>query len=1095
MNASLAKEEKDFTATVVVSEGKTIYVPTWDEKKKRLKKVPKRLSDCVQFESEFVHRDLSETLLHKEETRQRVMKTEKVERAEDEVLMTSRNDIVKSMIHVNVNVDRLSVLDNLQPLCMIHGLYKCFCKFRAIDGRRFEFSNSKIDVIEQPVYTKKRQYTFERNKDEPANKYMSVVYGGGDDDLDCSTCRRVRVVDTNHHKIVNRVRLETIRRKIKTIERDHPERKRLLENRIKRCIAMPDVGQLVTMTDSRENKSNISNEEHQTMETNKPSQSMDADASVKDLITIDANAPKYRSRFNNIITKTMQGISQKLKSMTTLPSPVNKAFYYMQWKHFLSHFNADRIYIWEVQLNTKEVLLVVTDKNIMPIISNAMYVINIKAVSTERLHLLPKLMKLGVENEETEKLSVLLFGISNYWRVLGCTHSKNDFMHNPVIATPTPNTNPALASKIASLFTEMVKLTAQNRSKSSTTPSSNICIRKLDISNIDKIQLPIPVIEAHRWYFMLTLANDFTHIFVPAWKQFISHKKIVLAIEHAKETQRTVQWGPSDLSPQLYVSHKSDTKVFFGPMMKNEALNLQLLQQHENKMILREEYQRLTQQKTSAHVTVGTWLYMKDDQKMVVGDISLDNQKLRTYPPQSKNVSPMKPSTSTSLGFIRLKPSTATSSNMKVTLLSPKSSEDLLPKCTTSTPIASSSSSSNVPSSELVRQLSLGLRARPAKALNKSNPETGSIKVIDTKLLLSPQFLASASDAPASNNTTESDPSIESTIQAKPITLSFAPNMQSNADWKDVSKGVPIRNRRFTTFASNNKSTLKRILQRPIVNSPSAADKSLTPNVQEETISITKPNPPSIRERRYTTIISNDDKPMIVKNPFHRVRPPMNVKNFELVQNPGNKLTLTPIPVKESSSQLMFNRPVTIKKVDAPDSVTIHRTDRLNPLKHRPLSPSNKQSISRPVASTSLASSSSTSSAPIVVVKPSNFNLNVPTKVSAASIALDGKSVIVKRINQPAPTFRLVPSNIRKVPARKPVKVEPHVIDSDDDESLPKRPAVGSDCTVNGYFISQVQGLGKIMAKKLFANYSLNLPGGSKLFQTLKLCVDYLNKV
>lgn len=124
MNASLAKEEKDFTATVVVSDGKTIYVPTWDEKKKRLKKVPKRLSDCVQYESDFVHRDLSETLMTKQEKRMRV-KTEEVIDVDDRVLMANKNDIVKNMVHVNVNVERLNVLNDLQVnsphFCLLYG--------------------------------------------------------------------------------------------------------------------------------------------------------------------------------------------------------------------------------------------------------------------------------------------------------------------------------------------------------------------------------------------------------------------------------------------------------------------------------------------------------------------------------------------------------------------------------------------------------------------------------------------------------------------------------------------------------------------------------------------------------------------------------------------------------------------------------------------------------------------------------------------------------------------------------------------------------------------------------------------------------------
>lgn len=1010
---------------------------------------------------------------------------------------------------------------------MVHCLYKCFCKFRAVDGQRFEFSDSKIDVIEQPTYTKKRQYTFERSKDEPANKmakstnFMPTTCASSIADDDYSTCRRVRVVATNHHKIVNRARSEDIRRRIRKIEQELPGLKILLRNRVKRSIALPEVCPLVTVTDSHRDSSGISNENR-----NKSAQSTSSNAmeqSIEKAITlsslpgtdsfkVDANSNKYRSRFNNIIMKTMQGISHKLKTMTALPSPVNKAFYYMQWKHFLQAFNADRIYIWEVQLNTKEVLLVVTDKNIMPIVSNAMYVINIKAVSTERLPLLPKLIKLGVINDETEKMSILLFGISNYWRVLGATHSENDFMNHKVVAVPTPDSNPRLASKISYLFNDMVQLTMKNRSKESTI-TSNICIRQLDVADVDNIHVPIPVVGCHRWL-MLSLANDFSHIFVPAWKQFISHKKILAAIEHAKKTRKTVRMGPTSLKPQVYVPHDSDKKIFFGPMQKNETIDLQLLQQTDGKMLLREDYQRITKEQPKV-LTVGTWLYMKDDHMMIGGDM-LTEPQMRTYPPKLKYFP--KTSSSTSLGFIPLKPSTITSSNMNITLMSPTTA-DGFSKCTTSTP--STSSSGSIPSSELIRHLSLGLRARPAKAASKSNLDSSPIKVIDTSLLMSPEFIEkplvpSASSSwisSASNAPHKREQLFATTIQSRPITLSFAPNMQSSTDWKDVSKGVPIRARRFTTIASDGKPTLKSILQRPTIDKPV----ELASNEPQDKAVRSKPIPNSIRERRYTTIVSTGSKTLI-KNVSPHVRPTINVKNFELLHNPDNKLTLAPKsePVTESPTQLILNRPVIIKKIDSIDT-TVQPTslrqrsktiDRITSLPfNRPLSPSNKQTMVKPATST-IASKLSTG--PIRVVKPSNLNLNLPVKVttSHASIASDGKTVVMKKL----PMLRLMPSNVRILGQNKITRNSTEtteIIDSDDEtaaaaappsssrklQSSSKSMSTGTNNTVNGYLISQIRGLGKIMAKKLFAAYSVHLLDGSKLFHTFKHCTDYLNNV
>lgn len=762
----------------------------------------------------------------------------------------------------------------------------------------------------------------------------------------------------------------------------------------------------------------------------------------------------------------------------------------MQWKHFIEAFNADRIYIWEVQLNTTEVLLVVTDKNIMPIVGNAMYVINIKAVSSERLPLLPKLIKLGVVNEETERLSILLFGISNYWRVLGCTHSENDFMNKRVVAVPTPDANPRLASKISSLFTDMVKLT-KNRSMDSAI-RSNICIRRLDLADMDNIHVPIPttpVIGCHRWL-MLSLVNDFSHIFVPAWKQFISYKRILFAIDHAKRSQKTIRMGPLNLKPQVYVPHNCDMKIFFGPMQKNETLNLQLLQQFEGKMVLREDYQRIIKQQPTA-LTFGTWLYMKDDMMVHANLPNTPDAQIRTYPPKLQYFS--KSSTPTTQGFIPLKPSTITSNNMNITLMSPTTSE-VFSNCTTSTPVTSSSG--NVPSSELIRHLSLGLRARPTKIVNELNAHTSPIKVVDTKLLMSPQFIttsssASTSTASTSSYLTKQGQSMFKSIQSKPKALSIQPNMQSNTDWKDISKGVPIRARRFTTIVSTDKPTLKSmLLQKPLIDQP-----NVTPNDS----AVSKPIPSSIRKRRYTSI-STCSKHL-------NIRPPINVKNFELVQNPGNKLTLAPISVTDASiPPLVLNRPVIIKKINAADGILVKKSETFNRSK-TPLSWSNKQTNVKPPATSTIATKLST--APIVVVKPSNFNLNLPKKLSAVrpSIVLGGKSVVLKKL----PTLRVMPTNMKILGKNETLlrnnTTTTQFIHSDDDDASPrplpptrkqqtstKTMPAETNNTIHGFIVSQVRGLGKIQAKKLFAAYSVRLLEGTKLFQTFEHCTDYLNE-
>lgn len=186
---------------------------------------------------------------------------------------------------------------------MVHCLYKCFCRFKAIDGPRFEFSNSKIDVIEQPIYTKKRQYTFERSKDEPLNKvskYINTTFSPIED-TDYSSCRRVRVVATNDHKILNRARSEEIRRRVKKYEMEQPALQAILRRRVKRSVAYAEAKRhsSVLSNENQQNRSGHSIVMEKSTEKVNTSDSLPENDSLK----VDANASKYRSRFNNIIMK------------------------------------------------------------------------------------------------------------------------------------------------------------------------------------------------------------------------------------------------------------------------------------------------------------------------------------------------------------------------------------------------------------------------------------------------------------------------------------------------------------------------------------------------------------------------------------------------------------------------------------------------------------------------------------------------------------------------------------------------------------------------------------------------------------------------
>lgn len=118
----------------------------------------------------------------------------------------------------------------------------------------------------------------------------------------------------------------------------------------------------------------------------------------------------------------------------------------------------------------------------------------------------------------------------------------------------------------------------------------------VDVSkNMNIPQLPIPNLSGQLWL-MLQIAEDFTHIWFPGRKKFLSAKLIQLSLNVAAEKGKTVLITQFSFHPQVYATPVEHNKIFIGPYARKTDMNLALFRRVEGKMMLLENFEK--QEKT-----------------------------------------------------------------------------------------------------------------------------------------------------------------------------------------------------------------------------------------------------------------------------------------------------------------------------------------------------------------------------------------------------------------------------------------------------------------------------------------------------------------
>lgn len=424
--ARLAKEEKDFTSTVVLSDDNMFVLPNINGLGKRNKKKPKRFNECLFMDGSMDFVDLGEEAVADEPQQKPVAFDTSAE--------------VDRLRHVRVFIPKIDAVKKLEPFCMMHCLYRCFCKGTATDGEPLPLSENQNATESNPLASldyyggwvaappRKRQYTFEREEAntpknlQVSNEKSTALLNGTHlkyhDDIRQSA--RTRPIRT--HRSFTEHEWKMLRRKC--VSQEAPLRKRLILLRQK-CQNFRDpakkksdikivLGKVTTVTASVPSTSSSST----TLSSiAAPLPSIAASTSVVSsaprgtplssarLLSTALNNHRLRiANLNRIVTATMHKVREKqISDSFDLPHPFQTILLCKSWQQLLKAYREEKIFIWILNYGEDKTEMIITLSNEMPLIDELVTGANIKDTDNESLPLLGKLIKSFIENDQTKQ--------------------------------------------------------------------------------------------------------------------------------------------------------------------------------------------------------------------------------------------------------------------------------------------------------------------------------------------------------------------------------------------------------------------------------------------------------------------------------------------------------------------------------------------------------------------------------------------------------------------------------------------------------------------------------------------------------------------
>ncbi|XP_046978454.1 uncharacterized protein LOC124544079 [Vanessa cardui] len=458
------------------------------------------------------------------------------------------------------------VLNNVEPWCMVHNLYKCFCKGK--------FTKSFTPGVEEPVNTnnkipekiKKVVINIDLTRQElsidtKANRKRSI-YESNESSLD----------SFDYFESVKCIRTLPYRGRKHCEEYYHTTNKKILEMERNDKTLRKKLASLINKEDSQENivSQNVntpvvidstSNDLLNNVIEQIPLEYKDVKklSSTKLVTWLESNYKQYKERTN-------QG---PIKHSLHPPRLGTMALY--PWDFILDRYREKKNYFLISKQQPYRIFMAVNVKNAL--FDNC---ININDIALSDLDKYPITVKNLLTNATDLKDNFcILCGLSHCWELVGSVTKVNNNRSNvtqeneiDTIISQRPKSQSECSSDL-----EFMPVITDNSSDELNCSLENVF-------NQTSENTP----EQSKW-FVMTVENDFTEIRFYKRGFFVKYESIIKAINVAKVSGKTVKLSSQNCSyPQTNPSFgiyaiPSDVEnyVFIGPYEKDEALGIETI--------------------------------------------------------------------------------------------------------------------------------------------------------------------------------------------------------------------------------------------------------------------------------------------------------------------------------------------------------------------------------------------------------------------------------------------------------------------------------------------------------------------------------------
>lgn len=641
-NRCLARAEKEFKSTIVLTNSNTILMSNSDDRKRNRTK-PKRYFDYC---SKILDSD-------EDDEEEQVVEGKDGERVfgKDNRCQDKRprwHEALEPMRHCAVALPYIAQLDVLEPWCMVHELYRCFCGNQRLEGRPFKMQPSADGTIRANVKDSLMLNSRRRHlpvvKDELQQTLEPIPTGN---DLD--GCSRCRPTDFNEQFHTNRSRAPVINTKVrlamkkaKQVRLDHLILKCLS------CIEPPNVPRrrsmamaAATTVEAPPNQQPQQTEEKRLRNKNQFMQhaqnelglkitavcSLDANAGgeahmadlvgaaaasstetappppgkmltdlLPDAIKIRARRTDtecYDSRMSEIKRRLLGKLNNILESCseTLLDPPYSRKVNFVRYHNFKALLERLSMFeVWADETGEAESVVLARDRESAE--DNFPDHILVDVRDSSRKFYISKFVADESSKMQSNNIYIVLEGSGkNFWYVRGCQYIKD--VQQKLRIQPE--------------HTQRLRMYADRNLVN----VSNLDVYQMESSGSEKLNVKLPVMPGTR-YLMIDIHNDFSDIGHPRWKGLLSWKHMKQALDLAKLENKTIQVirGPSNLRPNIYATPGSEQlRMFAGPFERHEPCNITLYQRVDSSLYLREEYESMLGIHREKQTT-GFWLYV-----------------------------------------------------------------------------------------------------------------------------------------------------------------------------------------------------------------------------------------------------------------------------------------------------------------------------------------------------------------------------------------------------------------------------------------------------------------------------------------------------